>query len=99
LRVILASIPPAARFPWLPEIETAQAIIAVNHWLRGYADRIGAVYADYHHALADPEGGMRPGLASDEVHPTDAGYSVMEPVALAAIRQAATLPKCRLRPA
>ncbi|RZM36040.1 MAG: GDSL family lipase, partial [Sphingomonas sp.] len=36
---------------------------------------------------ATPEGAMKPGLASDGVHPTPAGYAVMRPLALAAIRR------------
>ncbi len=83
--VILASIPPAASFPWRPGLETAGAIVATNEWLRDYARQVGAVYADYHGALSNGRGGMRPGLASDEVHPTAEGYAAMRPVAEAAL--------------
>lgn len=90
LAVILASIPPAASFPWRPGLETANAIASLNEWLRDYARRAGAVYADYHGAMSNGHGGMRPGLASDEVHPTPAGYAAMRPVAEAALRAAVT---------
>ena len=93
LAVVLGSIPPAASFPWRPEIETVKPIRALNTWLQSYAAAIGAVYADYHAALADENGGMRPGYAVDGVHPTEAGHAIMEPVARAAIARAATVPR------
>jgi lysophospholipase L1-like esterase len=88
IRVVLASIPPAAFFPWRPGLETAGTILTLNGWIRGYAKGIDAVYADYHSAMANEKGGMKPGLAGDEVHPTAEGYEVMRPIAAAAIEAA-----------
>jgi lysophospholipase L1-like esterase len=85
IKVILASIPPAAAFPWSPKMKPAPQIIALNAWLRGYAARNGFTYVDYHATLAGPDGGMKPGYASDGVHPTPQGYAAMKPLALAAI--------------
>jgi lysophospholipase L1-like esterase len=85
IKVILASIPPAAAFPWSPDKHPAPAILAFNAWLKAYAARNGFAYVDYHAALTDAQGGMKPGLSSDGVHPTVAGYAVMRPLALAAI--------------
>lgn len=85
IKVILASIPPAAAFPWSPGKRPAGQIIAFNAWLREYAAHNGFTYLDYHAALADAQGGMKPGLATDGVHPTSAGYAIMRPLALAAI--------------
>jgi lysophospholipase L1-like esterase len=85
IRVVLASIPPASNFPWSPGLETANTIITMNAWIRDYARKIGATYADYHAALSNGKGGMKPGLSSDEVHPTPAGYAVMQPIAKAAL--------------
>jgi lysophospholipase L1-like esterase len=86
MKVVLASIPPAAFFPWRREVETAKTIIALNEWIRGYAEQIGATYADYHRAMSDTKGGMKPGLSRDEVHPTAEGYAVMRSIAASAIR-------------
>lgn len=86
IRVVLASIPPAAFFPWRPGLETAGNITAMNGWISGYAKATGATYADYHSAMSNGKGGMKPGLAGDEVHPTAEGYAVMRPIAEAAIR-------------
>ena len=89
IRVVLASIPPAAFFPWRPGLETASTIIALNGWISGYAKATGAVYADYHSAMSNGKGGMKPGLSTDEVHPSEEGYEVMRPVAEQAISAAA----------
>ncbi|HUQ11752.1 MAG TPA: GDSL-type esterase/lipase family protein [Steroidobacteraceae bacterium] len=88
IRVVLASIPPAAFFPWRQGLETASTIIALNGWISGYAKATGAVYADYHSAMSNGKGGMKPGLATDEVHPSEEGYAVMRPVAEQAIAAA-----------
>lgn len=93
IAIMLASIPPAAAFPWSPDKRPAPQIVAFNAWLRNYARAHGYTYVDYHTAMATPGGGMRAGLATDGVHPTPAGYSVMRPLALAAISR--TLEKSR----
>jgi lysophospholipase L1-like esterase len=77
IEVILASIPPAARFPWNPAIETRRPIAEMNAWLKSYAAHSGATWIDYHRVLDDGTGAMKPGLASDGVHPTQAGYDAM----------------------
>ena len=91
IRMILASIPPAANFPWRPGLETADKIVAMNSWLKGYAAQTGATYADYWTALHDGKG-FRASLTYDGVHPNKAGYAVMGPVAEAAIRASLVKP-------
>jgi lysophospholipase L1-like esterase len=88
IRVVLASVPPAAAFRWSPDKRPAPTILAFNTWLKGYAARNGFTYVDYHAAMADAAGGMKPGFSSDGVHPTAAGYAIMRPLALAAIDRA-----------
>lgn len=88
IRVVLASVLPVFDYPWKPGLEPAPKIAALNDWIRGYAAAHGAVYADFHRAMADPRGGLPPALAADGVHPTEAGYRVMAPLVEAAIRQA-----------
>lgn len=87
IRVILASVPPAAAFPWAKDKRPVPQIAALNRWIAAYAKREGFTYVDYHPVLADANGAMKPGLASDGVHPTAAGYAAMRPVAEAAIRK------------
>ena len=96
IRVILASVPPADQFPWKPGLDAANKIAAMNAWLKAYAARSDCVYADYWSALKQANGlGMREGLSSDHVHPTVAGYKVMQPLAEAAIRRALAMPAPR----
>lgn len=87
IKVIIASTPPAAAFPWSPGKQPSPQIVALNRWLRSYAAQNRFTYVDYYAALATPEGAMKPGLASDGVHPTAAGYAIMKPLALAAIQR------------
>lgn len=88
LRVVLASILPTERFDWRPELKPAQAVREMNTWLRAYAASEGLVYADYYTPMATASGGLKPALGPDGVHPNEAGYVLMEPIAREAIRRA-----------
>ncbi len=93
IRFILASIPPADRFPWHPGIAPADRIRRLNTALAAYAAQQHLVFLDYYSALAQPDGAMKPDLAVDKaVHPNDAGYAVMQPLAEAAIRASLSHP-------
>jgi lysophospholipase L1-like esterase len=46
------------------------------------------VYLDYHAAMVDARGGLKQELSGDGVHPNDAGYHVMAPLAEQAIANA-----------
>lgn len=88
IRVVLASVLPAIRYRWRPELEPAPAIVALNRWIRDYAVSHGAMYLDFHTAMADERQGLRADLSPDGVHPNEAGYRVMAPLAERAIAQA-----------
>lgn len=88
IAVILGSILPAAKFPWKPALTPAPQVVALNTWLQNFAKSRGAVYADYHKALANPQGGINPDVAPDGIHPNARGYALMEPIARAAIAEA-----------
>ena len=77
IKVLIASIPPAASFPWRPGLETRRPIAELNAWLKRFANESGATFVDYHLVLDDGTGAMKRGLASDGVHPTEAGYDAM----------------------
>lgn len=81
IEVVLASLPPAARFFWRPEVRPARQIQRLNAWLRDYARRERLRFVDYHPALATPEGGMRSEFAIDGVHPNRDGYAAMRTLA------------------
>jgi lysophospholipase L1-like esterase len=89
--VILGSIPPADRFSWAPQYKPAPTIVALNAWLKDYAAAEGLIYADYHGALAGPNGEFPAELAPDGVHPNKAGYAAMHKVAEQAISEAVAL--------
>ena len=88
IKVVLASITPAYIYPWKPEIQPVATIREVNAWLKTFCATQHLIYLDYYTAMADEKGAMKPGLASDGVHPTAAGYAIMLPLAEAAIAQA-----------
>jgi len=88
IKVVLSSVLPVFDYPWKPGLQPAPKIIALNKWMKDYARSHGAVYLDYHSAMADSRGGMREGLASDGVHPNEAGYRLMAPLVEQAIAQA-----------
>jgi lysophospholipase L1-like esterase len=69
-------------------MEPAPKVVALNTWMKGYAAKAGAIYLDYHSAMADARRGMREGLSSDGVHPTEAGYRLMAPLVEKAIAEA-----------
>ncbi len=88
IRVVLASVLPASDYPWRRGREPAPKIIALNKWIEQYASRMGAVYCDFYSAMSDAQGGMKPELSKDGVHPNQAGYAVMAPLAVVAIDRA-----------
>lgn len=88
IRPILCSALPARSFYWNPSITgVPEQIRALNERIRAYAQAEGILYVDYYSAMVAEDGGLRTGLSNDEVHPTDAGYEVMEPIILAALAQ------------
>ncbi|HTV06601.1 MAG TPA: SGNH/GDSL hydrolase family protein [Acidobacteriaceae bacterium] len=88
IKVVFASILPAIAYPWRSGIKPAEEIRVLNTWLKDFSKRDGDVYLDYYSHLADSEGGMKPGLSKDGVHPTPSGYAIMAPLAEEAIAEA-----------
>lgn len=91
IAVVIGSILPATSFPWRPSVTPAPQVVALNTWLKDFSEARGAIFADYHTALANPEGGINPDLAPDGIHPNAKGYALMEPIARAAIAKAEKL--------
>ena len=98
IAVILASIPPADRFGWLPGAAPATRIAQLNAWLKDYAKAQGVIYADYHAVLAGPGGELPAAYGPDGVHPNAAGYALMRPVAERALAAAEKLARKLRRP-
>jgi acyl-CoA thioesterase I len=88
IAVVLSSVLPVYDYPWRPGLEPAPKILALNKWMKEYASTHGAVYLDYHTPMADERQGMKADLASDGVHPNEACYRIMAPLAEKAIAEA-----------
>lgn len=88
IKVVIASVPPAADFPWRHGLNPEPKIEALNARLKAYAASHGFTYADYWRVLASANGGMKAQYSGDGVHPNAAGYAAMRPVAEAAIAEA-----------
>lgn len=85
IRVVLCSVLPVSDYPWKRGLEPGPKIVALNRWIRDYAARHGAQYADFHGAMADSALGLPKSLATDGVHPTREGYRTMAPIVERAI--------------
>ena len=100
IRVILASVLPVAKYPWRPEIaDPAGKIKDLNAWMKSYCAQEKLTYVDYWTAMAGPDGGMKPGISLDGVHPNAAGYAMMEPIAETAIAESVAAEPVAAEPA
>lgn len=88
IRVVLCSILPAYDYPWRPGQRPAAKIVAINQWMKSYAAEKGDVYVDYYSAMADARGGLPAAWSKDGVHPNQAGFTLMAPLAEAGIEKA-----------
>jgi lysophospholipase L1-like esterase len=88
IKVVLCSVLPAYDFPWSPGKEPAGKVIALNALLKEYAKKQGLVYVDFFAAMADERKGLPAHLANDGIHPTEAGYKIMEPLVEKGIAEA-----------
>jgi len=88
IKVVLASIPPAADFFWHTGLNPAPRIRVLNNWLKTYAMQQKLTYVDYWSVLSAPDGGMKRDFSDDGVHPNANGHRAMEPLAEAAITKA-----------
>ncbi len=88
IEVVLSSVLPASDYPWKRGLDPGPKIVALNEWLKMYAAESGCIYLDYHSRMVDDHLGLPPELAYDGVHPTEAGYRLMAPLAEEAIEKA-----------
>jgi lysophospholipase L1-like esterase len=65
-----------------------EKILELNRWLHNYCEQNKLIYLDYYTAMVDGRGMMKENLADDGLHPNDAGYRVMAPLAEMAITKA-----------
>jgi lysophospholipase L1-like esterase len=89
IRVVLASLLPVCDYI-RPQTNRRppEQIIALNSWMKDYAARNGLVYLDYYSAMLDDKKMFKQDLTRDGLHPNDAGYAIMAPLAEKAIAEA-----------
>ena len=90
IKVILCGVTPVADYGprKMTDGRPPADILKLNAWLKQYAAKAHAVYADYYSALADEKGMLKEGISRDGLHPNEKGYDLLVPVANAAIHQA-----------
>tara|TARA_R110001583_G_scaffold191810_1_gene357583 strand:- start:691 stop:1380 length:690 start_codon:yes stop_codon:yes gene_type:complete len=88
IKVVLASILPISVRSWQPALQPAQRIIKLNARLKGIATARGIGFVDYFSVLKSKNNGLNADLGNDGVHPNRAGYALMEPLAIGAIKGA-----------
>ena len=90
IKVILCSVLPVSDYTARPKTlhRPPADILKLNAWLKAYAAKSGAIYADYFSAFADEKGFLKDGFSNDGLHPNAKGYTLMAPIAEAAIQRA-----------
>jgi lysophospholipase L1-like esterase len=89
IAIVLSSLTPVCDYIG-PQTERRpmEKLRAMNDWLKQYASQNGIVYLDYWTAMLDEHGMLRKELTWDGLHPNDAGYELMGPLAEKAIASA-----------
>ena len=95
IRVVFASVTPVSAYHVASPNAVPQTslrpmarIVALNEWMKTYAEAHKDVYLDYFSAMIDQSGVMRAELTEDDLHPNAKGYAIMGPLAEAAIERA-----------
>ena len=60
-------------------------ILRLNEWMKAYCVSTNCYYLDYFDSMVDGSGLLKRGLSEDGLHPNDAGYKIMAPLAQSAI--------------
>src|SRR5580698_7571669 len=76
IKVVLCSVTPISDYERQPQsLQRPPAdILKMNEWLKDYAAKVHAVYADYFSALVDNMGMLKKGYSGDGLHPNQMGF-------------------------
>ncbi len=66
----------------------AADILRLNAWMKDYATKVGAQYADYYTATVDERGWLKDAISTDGLHPNAEGYKLMTGIVADAIQKA-----------
>ena len=92
IRLIFSSLLPVNNYT--PESQDFFAqrpmrrILELNKWLKAYCSEHHLIYLDYFSAMVDDKGMLKRDLTHDGLHPNEAGFAVMAPLAEKAIEKA-----------
>lgn len=89
IEVVMSSVMPVCDYH-RPQIarRPPEKIIALNEWIQAYCQKHKLVYLDYYSEMLDEAKLLKKELTNDGLHPNEAGYAVMEPLAEQAIAAA-----------
>jgi lysophospholipase L1-like esterase len=82
IKVILASVMPTCDYIRNQSDRRPNSkIIELNNWMKEYAAKHNATYLDYFTPMLDDKGFLKQELTGDGLHPNDAGYDLIMPIA------------------
>ncbi len=89
VKVVLSSVMPVCDYI-KPQTEHRPPgkIITLNSWIKDFCTRNGFIYLDYYSAMLDEKNMLKKELTRDGLHPNNAGYQTMGPLASKAIETA-----------
>jgi lysophospholipase L1-like esterase len=89
IKVVFSSVMPVTdAIRSQTERRPPEKIKALNSWMKEYAAKSGAIYLDYYNAMLDDKGMLKKELTYDGLHPNNEGYTLIEPLAQAAVDKA-----------
>ena len=83
----VASLLPSDSIRWNKSVKAGDSVRRLNQMLRDYAAENKFIYVDYYTALDNGTGHMDTNVSADGVHPTLAGYDIMEAVAKKSLKK------------
>jgi lysophospholipase L1-like esterase len=89
IKVVLSSVMPTCDYIRMQSDRRPNPkIIELNKWIQSYAGAHHCVYLDYFSAMVDEQGNLKKEITYDGLHPNDAGYDLILPIAQKAITKA-----------
>lgn len=87
IRPVVCGVLPSYQLRWRPEVtDVFEKVCSLNARLKAFCDRHGVTFVDYGPALSGPDGRILEAYSADTVHPTPAGYTLMETTLLEALK-------------
>ncbi len=80
IKAVLCSVLPVKKYGWRKEVDPVQPIKELNEMLEKYAKEGKLPWVDFYTPMVTDDGALNPAYTQDGVHPTAAGYEVMEAI-------------------